>query len=88
MSLHWGKNCARILQQASRVVLMILCENPVFDSLSAFEQVIRIQFSFVAKNRLADFDLFAKELKTIKNREILKNFVKSSKKRQTFKPII
>ena len=67
---------------------MILCENPVFDSLSAFEQVMRIRLSFVAKNSLDDFDLFAKELKTIKNREILKNFVKSSKKRQIFKLII
>ena len=36
---------------------MIVCENPVFDSLSAFEQVMRIRLSFVAKNSLADFDM-------------------------------
>lgn len=62
-------------------VLMILCENPVFDSLSAFEQVIRIQLSFVARKSLSDFELLSKELQTIKNPLDLEKFCQKLEKK-------
>ena len=62
-------------------IVMILCENPVLDSLSAFEQVIKIQLSLIRKNSLADFEHFSKKLKTIKNPLDLEKFCQKLEKK-------
>ena len=60
---------------------MILCENPVLDSLSAFEQVIKLQLSFIRKKNQADFDRFSGELKTIKTPLDLEAFCQKLEKK-------
>ena len=60
---------------------MILCENPVLDSLSAFESIIKIQLSFIKKDSPADFERFSSKLKTIHTPLDLEKFCQQLEKK-------
>ena len=60
---------------------MILCENPVLDSLSAFESIIKIQLSFIKKDSPVDFERFSSKLRTIHTPLDLEKFCQQLEKK-------